>query len=88
MFQEEASPEQSSRRPELGPARDRDTEWQITLNGNTGCGLVGMLFTGTLNAAGSGTASVEVPGFALHCNESFHARPSLTGNFTKHPTKG
>lgn len=29
--------------------------WQIALNGNTGCGLVSMLVTVTLNSAGMGT---------------------------------
>lgn len=32
--------------------------WQITLTGNTGCGLVSMLVNVTLNTAGTGTNAV------------------------------
>ena len=41
--------------------------WQIALSGNTGCGLVSMLATVTLNSAGSGTGSLHTHG---QCGDS------------------
>lgn len=38
---------------------DLSGNWVITLNGNTGCGLVSMLVNVTLNTAGVGTASIQ-----------------------------
>ena len=32
--------------------------WQIALGGNTGCGVVSMLFNGTLNSAGTGSGTL------------------------------
>jgi hypothetical protein len=54
---------------------DLSGPWQIALNGNTGCGLVGMLFTGTLNAAGSGTGTLVTHG---QCGDSTETGQTLT----------
>lgn len=42
--------------------------WQIALTGNTGCGSSALLFTGTLNATGSGTGTLV--GHSTGCADS------------------
>jgi hypothetical protein len=54
---------------------DLSGPWQITLSGNTGCGLVSMLATATLNASGTGPATITTHG---QCGDSVTTGQSFT----------
>lgn len=49
--------------------------WQITLSGNTGCGLVSMLATATLNTSGTGPATLTTHG---QCGDSVATGQTFT----------
>ena len=54
---------------------DLSGPWQISLQGNTGCGSAAMLFTGTLSTSGSGSGTLV--GHSTGCGDS-----STTQTFT------
>jgi|ERR1700722_9832087 hypothetical protein len=54
---------------------DLSGSWQIALSGNTGCGLVGMLATATLNASGTGPATLTTHG---QCGDSVATGQTFT----------
>lgn len=51
--------------------------WVVSLNGNTGCGLVAMEATFTLNSSGTGTASLTTHG---QCGDSTVTGQTFTVN--------
>ena len=54
---------------------DLSGPWQITLTGNTGCGLSSMLVTATLNASGTGPATITTHG---QCGDGVTTGQSFT----------